>query len=282
MQIYELFRFQLLPISQHQQQLFSKTFTVNEIRERKNEFLNEALAELPGFVHPRTEVRHKVERHEDGFFVFKLSAHKKLDRYTEEFMLERLETWPNVTVVIDNDPDRQVIGISRNTLAFSSGHVVANLLERTLNSSLSNYGLTIQIQEQFEKNNFWEIIDKFRGRIKRVRFEMVSPNMANISQVLRVDLKQLNRESNSQRTSIELQAVDGASLELSRDNPLVAGCVEYASLGGGDIAIKVSGLKKEIRTSTSVSTVAIDNLEMELPKKDALAALNRILNNAVG
>jgi hypothetical protein len=167
-------------------------------------------------------------------------------------------------------------------LAFSSGHVVANLLQRTLNGALSQYGLTIQIQEQFAKNDFWEIIDKYRGRVKRVKFEMVSPNMANISHVLKVDLKQLNRESNSQRTSIELEAVDGASLELSPDNPLIASCVEYASAGGGDIAIKISGLKTEIRTSTSVSTVAIDSLEMEMPKKDALAALNRILNNAVG
>jgi hypothetical protein len=282
MQIYELFRFQLLPISQHQQELFSKTFTVEQIRERKNEFLNEVLTKLPEFVHPRTEVRHKIERHEDEFFVFKLSAHRKLERYTEDFELERLETWPNVTVVIDNDPDRQVIGISRNILAFSSGHVVANLLQRTLNGALSQYGLTIQIQEQFAKNDFWEIIDKYRGRVKRVKFEMVSPNMANISHVLKVDLKQLNRESNSQRTSIELEAVDGASLELSPDNPLIASCVEYASAGGGDIAIKISGLKTEIRTSTSVSTVAIDSLEMEMPKKDALAALNRILNNAVG
>lgn len=282
MQIYELFRFQLLPISQHQQELFSKTFTVEEIRERKNEFLNEVFAKLPEFLHPRTEVRYKVERHEGELFIFKLSAHRKLDRYTEEFVLERLETWPNVTVVIDNAPDRQVIGISRNTLAFSSGHVVANLLERTLNGPLAEYGLTIQIQEQFAKNNFWEIIDRYRGRVKRVRFEMVSPNMANISHVLEVDLKQLNRDSNSQRTSIELQAVDGASLELSPNNPLIAGCVEYASLGGGDIAIKVTGLKKEIRTSTSVSTVAIENLEMALPKKDALAALNRILNDAMG
>jgi hypothetical protein len=282
MQIYELFRFQLLPISQHQQELFSKTFTVEQIRERKNEFLNEVLTKLPEFVHPRTEVRHKIERNEDEFFVFKLSAHRKLERYTEDFELERLETWPNVTVVIDNDPDRQVIGISRNILAFSSGHVVANLLQRTLNGALSQYGLTIQIQEQFAKNDFWEIIDKYRGRVKRVKFEMVSPNMANISHVLKVDLKQLNRESNSQRTSIELEAVDGASLELSPDNPLIASCVEYASAGGGDIAIKISGLKTEIRTSTSVSTVAIDSLEMEMPKKDALAALNRILNNAVG
>jgi hypothetical protein len=282
MQIYEIFRFQLLPISQHQQELFSRTFTVEEIRERKNEFLDEVLANLPEFHHPRTEVRHKIERHEDELFIFKLSAHKKLDRYTEEFVRERLETWPNVTVVIDNSPDRQVIGISRNPLAFSSGHVVANLLERTLNGPLRKYGLTVQIQEQFAKNDFWEIIDRYRGRVKRVRFEMVSPNMANISHVLKVDLRQLNRDSNSQRTSIELEAVDGASLELSPNNPLIAGCVEYASLGGGDIAIKFSGFKKEIRTSSSVNTVAIDNLEMELPKKDALAALTRILNDALG
>ncbi|HEX8478887.1 MAG TPA: hypothetical protein VF663_11165 [Telluria sp.] len=282
MQIFELFRFQLLPISQQQQELFTKTYTVEEIREHKNEFLDSVLTKLPEFLHPRTEIRHKVERHEDELFIFKLSAHKSLSRYTEEFTLEQLETWPNVTVVINNTPDRQVIGISRNLLAFTSGHVVANMLERTLNRPLAEFGLTIQIQEQFAKNNFWEIIDKYRGRIKRVRFEMVSPNMANISHVLKVDLKQLNRESNSQRTSIQLEAVDGASLELSPNNPLIAGCVEYASAGGGDIATKVNGFKKEIRTSTSVTTVAIDSLEMELPKKDALAALNRILENATG
>jgi hypothetical protein len=63
MQTFELFRFQLLPISQQQYELFSNPLSADEIRERKNEFFNEVLSQLPKFRHRGLEIKHKVEHH---------------------------------------------------------------------------------------------------------------------------------------------------------------------------------------------------------------------------
>ena len=82
MQTFELFRYQLLPISQHQQELFSSPLSADEIRARKNEFFDQVLSRLPQFRHRGLEIKHKVEHHVAEWFIFKLGAHKSVDLYT--------------------------------------------------------------------------------------------------------------------------------------------------------------------------------------------------------
>lgn len=272
----ELYRYQLLPSSQHQQDLFNETLTADDIRNRKNEFFDRVLERLPQFRHRGLEIRHKVLLHENEWFVFKIGAHKSVDRDTHDFRKERIDSWPNVTVFIHNSPDTQVIAISRNQRAFSSTGSVAKLLGHSLAAALRSFGLTIQIREQFDTRNFWSLVRENEGRITRVRFEMVTPNMANISRALKVDLRQLNRESNCQKTNLELEAVPGASLELSENNELIGGCVEYSALGGGDIAVKIRNLKKEIRTSTTVKSVEIEEISLQAPTADLLETFKAI------
>lgn len=275
MAIFELFRFQLLPASQQQQDLFQKTLSADQIRAHKNDFLDAALSEHLHFRHRGLEVRHKVELHDGPWFMFKIGAHKSVDRDTEDFRRERIESWPNVTVILHNDPETQIIAISRNIKAFSSTTVVSKLFERALASALRLYGLTVQVREQFEKNNFWSVVEGNQGKVSRVRFEMVAPNMANISRVLKVDLRQLNRDSNCQKANLELEALPGTALEINPANELVDGCVEYSSQGGGDIAIKIRGINKEIRTSTTVKSVEIDESLIKSPNEQLLSLINR-------
>jgi hypothetical protein len=277
MSTFELFRYQLLPASQHQHELFTSVLSADQVRERKNEFFDAALKKLPKFRHRGLEIRHRVLVHQDDWFIFKVGAHKTVDRDTEDFQKEKVESWPNVTVIVNNQPDVQVLAVSKNPRAFSSTAVVSKMFERTMTSLLREYGLSIQVREQFESANFWTVINKNDGNVLRLRFEMVAPNMANISRALKIDLKQLNRDTNAQQTNIELEAPPGGALEVSPENELIDGCVEYSSLGGGDIAIKVRGLRKEIRTSTSIRSVEIDELTLQAPVADLLGALKKIL-----
>jgi len=277
MQIFELYRYQLLPSSQQQSELFDEPLTADQIRQRKNIFLNEVLENLPHFRHRGMEIKHKSIFHEGNIFAFKVGAHKSIDRDTADFSRERIENWPNVTVLVNNDPSAQIIAVSRNQKAFASTKTVVNLFESSISPAIRRFGLTIQVMEQFEENNFWALIDENKGHITRVRFEMISPNMANISKALKIDLRQLNRETNCQKTNIELETVDGIPLEISRENKLIDGCVEYASMGGGDIAIKIKGIAKEVRTSTTVKTVAIDEVVLEGNGQDLLGHLKELL-----
>ncbi len=199
-----------------------------------------------------------------------------MDRDTEDFNKEKIENWPNVTLVINNNPESQIIAISRNKKAFSSTRSVVNLLEKAITPALHYYGLTVQINELFEKNNFWSLIEEYKGQISKVRFKMIAANMANISKYLKVDLKQLNKDSNCHKANIELESLPNSHLEINRENELIDGCVEYSSQGGGDIVLKINGFRHEVRTSKSIKTVEIDEITVQNPSGDLLTSLNNI------
>jgi hypothetical protein len=118
MSTFELFRYQLLPASQQQRDLFQTTLSADQIRDRKNEFLGAVLGEHLHFRHRGLEIKHKVEIHDGPWFIFRIGAHKSVDRDTEDFRRERIESWPNIRVIVHNAPDTQIIAISKNIKAF--------------------------------------------------------------------------------------------------------------------------------------------------------------------
>lgn len=272
---FELYRYQLLPTSQQQQHLFDSEFSVEEIREQKNEFFWRILLDFRLISSKGYPIQQRVLLQQENWFVVMIAPPRKMSRETPDFQRESLDTWPHLTVFINNSPDVQIIGISRNQRAFQTTHSVVKLLHRSLDGALRRHGLTIQVKEQFEATKFWELMDSYRGRIGRVRFEMVAPNMANISHVLKIDLKKLNAESNCQKANLELEALPGTSLEIDGRDEMVASCVEYASQGGGDISVKITGIKKEIRTSTQVKTIEIDEMIFQSTDAKLLEGLIR-------
>ncbi|WP_434664749.1 hypothetical protein P5W99_30005 [Paraburkholderia sp. A3BS-1L] len=270
MALIELYRYQLLPITQQQFGIFDEPLTADQIRERKNEFFGRVLTSILEFSYNRTHIHHKLLFHSGPWFVFKISAHKSMLRTNHDFEDERIDDWPYVTVIINNDPAHQFIGVAPNVKAFASTATVVKIIERSVARPLHIFGLFVEIREQFDKRQFWDLMDEFHGRVLRIKFEMVSPNMANISKVLKIDLKQLNRDTNSHKTSLELEAGHEATLDVSAQNPLIEGCVEYSAMGGGDVAIKFKGLRKTVRTSTNIKTIEIDELALEGPNEMVL------------
>jgi len=277
MSTFELYRYQLLPSSQLQQELFSLPYTADEIREQKNEFFSSALEKFQAISSRTQQIREKIILADGNWFAIKLAPARKVKRSTQNFETETIDNWPHVTIFFNNDPKIQIIGISRNQKAFSETATVVRILQKSLTHILRQFGLTIQIEAMFEQEHFWTLINGNRGKIARVRFEMVSPNMANISHVLKLDLKQLNRDSNCQKANLELEAPAGAALEINEKDDLISGCVKYSSEGGGDIAIKIIGYKKEIRTSSSVKTLEIEEINFEGSSADFLDTMLRLV-----
>lgn len=261
---FELFRYQLLPITtQVTKDMFREVKTIDELRENKNKYFREVLDSFPKFSHPTCELKQKVIFSKGSWVSFKLAAHKRLERENEDFKKEHIENWPCVTVFVNNDPDVQIIAISKNRKAFSSGAVVAGLIKDSLKGNLLDYQLSMHVEAIFDKNEFWSIIDRNEGRITNVRFELISPNMANISKSLELDLKQINKDTNSHKTVLELNSPEGANLEIKKTNEVINSLVEYSAEGGGDISFKISGYKKRVHTSSSVSSIEIDEITVE-------------------
>ncbi|CAN1572773.1 hypothetical protein MCEMAEM4_03403 [Burkholderiaceae bacterium] len=262
MATFELFRYQLLPASQeHQQDLFGESLTLDQIKEKKNEIFWELLQE--GALFNSEKLLQKTLFSEGYWFSIKLAPKRKTVINKPDFRSESVENWPHITVFINNDPAVQIIGVSRNQRAFKDSISVVRTLEKRIGKPLKDRGLTVQFQSIYEQTEFWQLMQQQRGRVERVRFEMISPNMANISGVLKVDLRRLNQESNSQKTTLELEAVAGSALQIDQSDGLISSCVDYSANGGGDIKVKIKGFKKIIRTSTSVRTIEADEIIFE-------------------
>lgn len=277
MTVFDLYRYQLLPAPEFQSDLFEgKALSIDELISQKNMLFFLALNEISDFSHRGFETTKRTLMQSDTVVAFKIGIQKTIDLDTKELKREKVESWPNVTVIVDNSPDIQGIAISRNPRAFSSTRILIDHLHRAISTRLRARGLTIEIREQFNTSDFWSVVSDNEGKVQRIRFEMVSPNMANISAALTVDLRGLNRDTHSQRVDIELNAPPNSSLSIDHENPLINGCVDYASKGGGDIAVKIQGMRKEIRTSTAVKTIEIDKLEFTGSPEDVNHELRRI------
>jgi hypothetical protein len=263
---FDLYRYQLQPLTRNVQLDFLReTNSIETLKARKNEFFAETLIELQkrGLHHRKTEIIQRLDMSEGDWFVFHFASRKSLSRSNRDFNIERMDDWPNVIVIINNSPDVQGIAISRNTKAFSRTSVLAKALVANLQSTLQGYQLHIEIEALFATKTFWSLVSQYRGMITSLTFELVSPNMPSISKTLEIDLARINAETNSHRTDIKLKSGEGSSLELRKENTIVNSLVKYASSGGGDIVLRVRGLKKSIRTSKNIREIEIDELVLE-------------------
>lgn len=269
MATFELFRYQLLPASQEQQQdLFGEHVTLEQLKERKNDIFWEVLRHVIPF--ESAELLQKVVMSEEHWFVVMLAPKRKAIINKPDFRSELVEDWPHVTLFVNNDPEVQVVGVSRNQRAFKDPFSVVRKLERRITRPLAHRGLTVHFQSIYDQTEFWALMREQQGRVEKVRFEMIAPNMANISSVLKVDLKRLNQEANAQKTTIELEAAAGTALQIDESDALVASCVDYSANGGGDIKVKLKNVKKVIRTSTSVRTFEAEEVVFENTTPEAL------------
>ena len=98
----------------------------------------------------------------------------------------------------------------------------------------------------FEKRQFWSLLHQYEGRVKSVEFEIITPNMANISGSLSDDLKDFAKATNSARNKLKIESDPEAPLRLEEDNRTLQGLVNYSSEGGGNISLKIDGVKKPI------------------------------------
>jgi len=275
----ELFRYQLLPrIRGVQAELFADPAlrgisTIEELKQRKNELFDRVLEEFPLIARGERRLNRRITLREAPWTVAVANIEKRLRRDRKDFKTERLDTWPHVVLIVNNDPSVQLIAISRNTKAFSSGKVVAKALETSFNHVLERFQLSMHVEALFEKTDFWQIVGANVGRIQSVRFELISPNMANMSKVLTLDLRALNAATNSHETDIQLNSAPEGALEINPNDEMVQGLVGYAAEGGGDIVLRIRGLRSRIRTSKSVLELSADELSIENPSKEFLEHL---------
>lgn len=275
---FELYRYQLLPIDRFLQgDLLTGVVTIDELIARKNEFFSEALHGTSSFADKRHETITKKLFEQDDFFLLKIATNRSIHRETREFREEVIDNWPSILVAIWNIPEKQLIAVQKRTTAFSSSEVVVKMILGKLSAQLSRHHLRAIHEPLFEKKQFWAILNQYQGRVKSVEFEIVTPNMANISGILSDDLKEFAKQTNSTRNKLKIESDPEAPLHLEESNKVLQGLVDYSSEGGGNIAVKIENIKKKYHTSRTVREVTLREVAMQGDAEHVVEALKELL-----
>jgi len=270
---FNLYRYQLLPKDRHfQGALFGDIQTVEDLILKKNDLLYETIKNITQWKGKRSILKGQLIYDEDDFLLFRFAPRRTAKIENENFEEEQYEDWPSIIVAIWNDKEKQIIAIQDRKKAFSTTKSVLKTITNSLNIALLSMQLKILAEPIFHKEAFWKIIHQYNRQIKNIRFELITPNMANISSVLSDDLKNLAKDTNTSKTKLEIDSEDSL-LFIDEENKQVNSLVDYASEGGGNISIKAKGIQKRIQTANAIKSIDIGEIELHGDNADELALI---------
>ena len=146
-----------------------------------------------------------------------------------------------------------------------------------LSAQLAHHHLRAIHEPLFEKKHFWSLLHQYEGKVKSVEFEIITPNMANISGSLSDDLKDFAKATNSTRNKLKIESDPEAPLHLEESNGTLQGLVDYSSEGGGNISLKIEGIKKTYHTSKTVKEIQLGDMEIQGNAEEVAAVIKDLL-----
>lgn len=277
---FDLYRYQIIPKDRYfQGQLFDGISSIEELIEKKNDIFHEKVIHIEEWKAQKTIIKNVLEFDNNNIMIYRIAPKRLTRRETEDFQEELLEDWPSIQVIVWNDPTKQIIAIQDRQKAFQNTKSVLKVILQVINIALENHQLKVYAEPITRKEAFWDIISEYQGRIKDIRFELITPNMANISGALSDDLKDLAKNTNTAKTTLEINSDDDSVLTINRQNAQINGLVNYASEGGGNITLRARGINKSIKTSDTIKSLEINELEISGDTIGiVISMLDKILN----
>lgn len=263
---FEYYRFQLVPKKIVQLSIDNVAYTYNEIKAKKNQYFSEVLIKTT-FKGKKGNLPYRIIYKMNNIFVLFLS-NPKLYSYIHNFQKQQGTTEPFSIIVINNNPEIQLMAISRNTEAFTDTKTVVKILSQTINKHLDHFNLVLHIEPIFQKEDFWKIVGEKKYEISMIRFELIKPNLTNISGCLKDELRRVIDETNSHKTIVEFNGPARSALEnIVPSNNDINSLVDYSANGGGNIGLKFKQDRTKYQTAESIK-VEFETTEFEIQNAD--------------
>lgn len=279
---FNFFRYQLLPRNRyHQGEIFGFK-TVDELIKNKNKVFLEELTNIQEFHYNFAPLEHEIVIQNENIIVMKFHVKRTTRIWTRKGNKpQKIENWPIFWVIINNNPLVQMMAIQHRSEAFIGGsRKVAQFIHKTLSYYLSDRQLLIEMEPIFSKKQFWEYINLQDKKIEKISFELITPNMANISEMAAESLKTIAKGSNAESTNVTMLAPKTGSLRISEEEENVRGLVDYTSLGGGTITLKIRGIKKLFKSIDIRKEVTIDEIELSGEAENVVNVANKLFDRA--
>jgi len=261
---FDLYRYQILPRNRaFQPDLFGEIKNLEDLLAKKNQIFFQAILNVREFETRKTTIRHKILYQNQNQILYRFAANRSLRRETEQFTEEEIDNWPSFLVYIWNDPSEQFVAIQERWSAFQKTEVIAKSITEAVDEELGKSNLRAHAEALFLEAEFWGLIEQNKGKIRDIHFELITPNMSNISETLSEDLKDFAKHTNTAQTNLNIQADPDSSILLDPNDENLKGLVSYSSEGGGNISIKIRGLSKRIHTKKSKKHIDLTELEID-------------------
>jgi len=260
---YSIFRYQLLPNeSSYQTTLFQTPISKDELIEKKNDYFKTAITnEKNNYKGKGTRILAKVEYVNDQDILLKVGVEKSKEINKPDFKKETIKDYPNIDIYVDNRKNKQFLIIENNLDAFSDSITVMNMLKKAWGEKMSEYRLSLYIEQTFNENEFWDTIKFYEDRgITAIKFEFIKPNISDISGQIKKVLNVVGNDLNGHMINVDVTAPANGHLEnIKEGNPIIESFLSYNKEGGGKPPlIKVKGIRSNIKTIKSEKTFEID------------------------
>lgn len=265
---FEIYRYQVIPQNRYwTPELFQKHDykTIEELISKKNIIFSEVLDDLPNskqMATNRANLTCKLLSNKDQEYLFEFAVERTLIHEKKDFEKEFLKNWPSFKVFIWNDSEHQLAIVQKRVEAFANTQTIIFALSEAINLQLKKNNLRVYFEALFEERRFWDTVSTYHDELKEVRFELITPNMSNISGCLTDELKDLAKETNSCKMTVSLMSDNDSALKLDGGNKNINGMLTYTSNGGGNITFRAKRVRRLIKTNNSIKRIDLDDVEV--------------------
>ena len=269
--IFYLYRYQLLPIDVQPTLLYD----LKDLISKKNQYFHQAVMSLKESWKDPAKKRYSYDiyRHTEKSIMLIASRQKNVKLIREDHTERDVDSFPFGYVIIDNDKEHQIIAIQESTELRAK--TILKKIEKALQHFLAKRYLIIKISPIYNEDNFWDFVSKHEEKITSLSFDLITPNMSNISSRLSEDLKKTAKATGTVETNLKFNAASKGTLKLSQDNHELDGLVNYAAQGGGGIFVKVKGARLGFDSNDFQLTLEVEDSQI----KDTLENIITLMRN---
>lgn len=271
--LFDLYRYQIIPTENQ----LSLLYDLNTIIKKKNVYFEDSVKMLKSIHNKQFNL--SIERQKDSLFLLLISRQKEVQYYTEEHEKSKIPSYPPAYIFIDNDPSQQLIAIERNANYSNSSTLVKRFL-RSINPLLAKNHLLLKISPIYKSKSFWEYIESNTGRVKNIKFVLITPNMSNISSTLSAQLRDTAKQTKASETEYIVKADGNSHLVIDKENINISSVVDYTSNGGGEIVVRLKGIKGVYSSNDFQLHFEVDEIESKGGLSDICAHIRSVVDGA--
>ena len=206
-----------------------------------------------------------VVYNQDNIIIMRLANEKKKNVDGKDFKPKSITEYPWCWIVFDNRNGIQRMLIGKNSKAWKKTHVTANIVYRTFDKLMLQYGMHFSAGERpvYHKQEFWDAIKESPQGVNRILFKFPPTNLGRLLNL--ADNIDAVRHETGGGVNVDLIAPKDGILNLIKENSQTDSMAELGSAAGHEIKI----WRKGVRTPKVIGN---DSVIIEIPEN----LLNRL------